>query len=185
MLITPFQTVGPFFHFALAASDAHRIAGEKTRGHRITIEGVVLDGRTQPVADALVEVWQADADGHYRHAADGRSHAAADDFRGFGRCATDESGRFSFATIKPGQVPGPSSPQAPHLVVGLLSRGVMTRLVTRMYFADEAGPNAEDPILRRVPASRRQTLVARQLDAGRYHFAIVLQGERETVFFDV
>ena len=185
MLITPFQTVGPFFDFALAVADAYRIAGENTHGRHITIEGVVLDGRKQPVTDALVEVWQADADGHYRHPADLKGNAAADDFRGFGRCATDESGRFSFATIKPGRVPGPSRPQAPHVVVGFLSRGVMTRLVTRMYFDDEASSNAEDPILQRVPADRRQTLVARRLDANRYHFAIVLQGEGETVFFDV
>lgn len=178
-VLTPYQTVGPFFDFGLAVPDARRIAGERTEGRRITIEGVLLDGKDQPIPDGLVEIWQADAAGRFRHPSD--LAESDDDFHGFGRCATDDLGRFSFLTI----MPGPASPQAPHALVGVLSRGVMTRLVTRMYFEDESSANAQDPILQRVPATRRHTLIARRLDANRYHFPIVLQGDRETVFFDV
>lgn len=190
--LTPYQTVGPFFDFALAVPGAEAVAGDAARG-RITIEGTVLDGASQPVPDALIEIWQADASGAYAHPAD--PHGASDEsgFRGFGRCGTDRSGRFEFQTIVPGRVPfdprdaersSSTGLQAPHLVVGVLARGVMTRLVTRMYFDDQPS-NAEDAVLQLVPADRRQTLMARRLDDARYQFTIVLQGDGETVFFDV
>ena len=183
-VLTPFQTVGPFFEFALAVAGAERIGAAYNGGKSIALEGIVLDGNHQPIADALIEIWQADASGHYRHPADPRDNAPGADFYGFGRCGTDGSGHFSFVTIMPGPVPGPSGPQAPHVLVGFLSRGIMTRLITRIYFEGEAA-NADDPILRLVPEGRRETLIAKRLDADRYHFPIVLQGERETVFFDV
>lgn len=182
--LTPYQTVGPFFDFALTVPGAERMAGDDTAGRRITIEGIVLDGRHQPCGDALIELWQADASGHYRHPRDANRDTSPDAFCGFGRCGTDEAGRFSFSTIMPGPVPGPSGSQAPHALVGILARGLLTRLVTRMYF-EESSSNAADPILQRVPASRRHTLIARRLGPNRYHFPIVLQGEGETVFFDV
>jgi protocatechuate 3,4-dioxygenase alpha subunit len=160
------------------------VTGE-TRGPRITIEGTVIDGAGAPVPEALVEIWQANAAGRYRHPDDARDAAIDPAFEGFGRTPTDADGRFSFATIKPGRVPGPRGTlQAPHVLVGLLGRGLLTRLVTRVYFEDEPS-TADDPILALVPEARRSTLVARRVADGRYQFDIVLQGERETVFFDV
>lgn len=175
-VLTPFQTVGPFFDFALCSPGVERTAIRETIGPSITIEGRVLDGGHQPVPDALVEIWQADGAGRYP--------PGSENGFGFARCGTDESGRFSFVTIVPGQALGPSGPQAPHVLVGVLARGIMTRLVTRIYFQGEPA-NAEDEILRLVPETRRHTLIAQRVNPARYHFPIVLQGERETVFFDV
>ncbi|MGB2714396.1 MAG: protocatechuate 3,4-dioxygenase subunit alpha [Vicinamibacterales bacterium] len=183
-VLTPFQTVGPFFDFALTVSGAERLAGDDTAGQRITIEGIVLDGQHQPCGDALIEIWQADGAGHYRHPTDVNRDPSPNAFPGFGRCGTDEAGRFSFSTIMPGPVPGPSGPQAPHVLVGVLARGLLTRLVTRIYF-EGSSSNVADPILQRVPTSRQPTLIAKRLAPNRYHFPIVLQGEGETVFFDV
>jgi protocatechuate 3,4-dioxygenase alpha subunit len=185
--ITPSQTVGPFFDFGLAVPGAESVASEGTDGQRIAVEGTVRDGAGQPVPDALIEIWQANADGRYAHPADPRATPEDCAFRGFGRCATDGDGRFRFDTILPGRVPFPSDPpslQAPHLAVGVLARGVLTRLVTRMYFEGQAS-NDEDAVLRLVPAGRRATLVARRVAPDRYEFDIVLQGDNETVFFDV
>ena len=173
--ITPFQTVGPFFDFGLTVAGAEEIATADARGRRITVEGQVLDGAGQPVPDALLEIWQADAEGQYR---------SGPGFSGFGRSSTDDGGRFAFATIVPGRVPGPDGLQAPHLLVSVLARGLQTRLVTRIYFADEPS-NGEDPVLRLVPEDRRATLVARPESNSVYRFDVVLQGEKETVFFDV
>ena len=182
--LTPYQTVGPFFDFALTVPGAERIAGDDTAGRRITIEGNVLDGKRQPCCDALIEIWQADGSGHYRHPADPSRDPSPNGFFGFGRCGTDEAGRFSFSTIMPGPVPGSSGPQAPHVLVGVLARGLLTRLVTRIYFEDSSS-NVADPILQSVPKSRRETLIAKRLARNRYHFPILLQGDGETVFFDV
>ncbi len=179
--ITPFQTVGPFFDFGLAADGTASLAGDAD-GLKITIGGTVRDGGGQPVPDALIEIWQANAAGQYVRAAD---QSARNSFRGFGRCATDDDGRFGFDTIVPGRVPFEGRAlQAPHLVVGVLARGIMTRLVTRIYFEDQPS-NDDDPVLQRVPPHRRPTLMARRVAADRYQFDIVLQGENETVFFDV
>ena len=183
--LTPFQTVGPFFHYALPFNGGETLVTADTLGQRITIAGTVTDGARAPVPDALVEIWQANAAGRYRHPDDGRDAAIDPAFDGFGRTPTDADGRFTFATIKPGRVPGPRGLlQAPHVLVGLLGRGLLTRLVTRIYFEDEPS-TADDPVLALVPQSRRSTLVARRVADGRYEFDIVLQGERETVFFDV
>lgn len=183
--LTPFQTLGPFFDFGLIIRDGGIVAQPGAQGRHVLIEGVVRDGDGAVVPDALVEVWQANAAGRYRHPADAQDHPLDPAFDGFGRVATDDSGHFGFKTVVPGRVPGPDGKlQAPHLAVGLLARGVLTRLVTRVYFEDEPS-NAEDPILALVPAVRRSTLLAKRMAADRYRFDIQLQGEGETVFFDV
>jgi protocatechuate 3,4-dioxygenase, alpha subunit len=181
--LTPSQTVGPFFHFGLKCTAPEGPPAD-VAGERIRIAGEVRDGAGAPVADALLEFWQADASGHYAHP-DDPGATVPGDFNGFARVATDAEGRFALATIKPGSVPGPDgSPQAPHLLVGVLARGLLQRLVTRIYFDGEPS-NETDAILRLVPAARRGTLVARAACDRQYRFDIVLQGSGETVFFDV
>jgi protocatechuate 3,4-dioxygenase alpha subunit len=146
----------------------------------------VLDGDGQVVPDAMLEIWQADAAGRYAHPADGRASPNSA-FKGFGRCGTDKDGAFSFETVKPGAVPGPGGKmQAPHVAIVLFSRGMLTHVFTRIYFADEAA-NAADPILALVPEDRRATLIARREDGAHptYRLDIRLQGDGETVFFDI
>jgi protocatechuate 3,4-dioxygenase alpha subunit len=156
-----------------------------TQGKRIVIEGTVRDGAGAPAADVLIESWQADAGGRYHHPEDHQRQPMDEGFDGFGRVPTSDDGRFLIETVKPGAVPGPRGhAQSPHILLGILGRGLLTRLITRLYFDDEAS-NAQDPILELVPAARRRTLVARRVADGRYHFDIVLQGPDETVFFDV
>src|SRR5690348_15452533 len=169
-IITPSQTVGPYFAYALTPRDYGRpeiftgiLATPQTPGQRIRIEGRVLDGDGIPVTDAMVEIWQADATGRHagsRRAASGGSTLPNTGFTGFGRVGTDAEESYAFETVKPGPVPGPNGqPQAPHINVSLFARGVLRRLFTRIYFADETA-NAEDPILALVP-ERRDTLIAR------------------------
>jgi protocatechuate 3,4-dioxygenase, alpha subunit len=184
--LTPSQTVGPFFEDGLLRDPVNVIATESTRGERIRIEGRVLDGDGAGVPDGMVEVWQADAEGRYRHPADRREEQVEGDFTGFGRSGTDDDGAFWFETIKPGAVPSPSrGRQAPHLNLCVFARGLLDHLVTRMYFDDEG--NDTDEVLRSVAEHRRSTLVATRASVGGstlYRFDIVLQGEGETVFFD-
>ena len=183
--LTPFQTLGPFFDFGLVIRDGHAVAGPSALGRHVVIEGTVRDGAGEVLPDALVEVWQADANGTYRSAADPAEHRIDPAFDGFGRVATDECGKFSFHTVVPGRVAGPSGAlQAPHLAVGLLARGVLTRLITRIYFEGEPS-NGDDPVLALVPAGRRATLLAKAIAPDRYRFDIKLQEPEETVFFDV
>jgi protocatechuate 3,4-dioxygenase alpha subunit len=183
--LTPFQTVGPFFHFALPYRGGETLVTEATLGERIVIEGVVRDGAGAPIPEALVEIWQANAAGRYHHPDDPGDLPLDPAFDGFGRTPTDAQGRYAFTTIRPGRVPGPDGRlQAPHVLVSLLGRGILTRLVTRLYFEDDAA-TAEDPIFRLAPLARRRTLLAEPIGEGRYRFDIVLQGEGETVFFDV
>lgn len=186
---TPSQTVGPFFAIQLTREQQNVMVNEGCQGERITVEGRVLDGNREPVLDALVEIWQADANGIYGHEADPR-HAQADPaFGGFGRCDTVEGGRFWFKTIRPGAVPAPEGGmQAPHLNVTVFARGLLIHAVTRIYFEDEA-TNEHDPVLGALPAARRQTLIARREEAAdgttRYCIDVVLQGVGEMVFFEV
>lgn len=183
---TSSQTVGPFFLIGLGPGFIPIVAGPEIPGEHVVISGRVLDGDGQPVPDALIETWQADANGVYAAAEDSRANAVAEGFTGFGRVPTDAEGRFTLTTIKPGRVPGPGETlQAPHLVVLVFMRGLLRHLVTRLYFPDEPS-NAEDPVLALVPAARRATLIA-QRDAikdGALNWDIHLQGEDETVFFD-
>ncbi|MDB5457480.1 MAG: protocatechuate 3,4-dioxygenase subunit alpha [Caulobacter sp.] len=195
---TPSQTVGPYFHYGLPWKGGADLVGDMDMGARadlfapdhymlgrplvrtgvtgdlITIEGIVLDGAGQPVPDALIEIWQANAQGRYFDGVDNSG------FIGFGRASTGDDGWYRFRTIRPGQI---EAGQAPHIAIGVLGRGLIKRLSTRLYFADHAA-NAVDPVLALVPAERRDTLIARKVGAA-WRFDIVLQGERETVFFDI
>jgi protocatechuate 3,4-dioxygenase alpha subunit len=182
--LTPFQTLGPFFDFGLVLPDGHLVAQRTASGRHVTIAGTVRDGAGDALPDALVEVWQANAAGKFAHPADEQAAAIDPACDGFGRVATDQLGRFEFSTVIPGRVPGPDgSLQAPHLAIGVLARGLLTRLVTRLYFDGEPS-NPEDAVLALVPADRRSTLLAKPEGVNRYRFDIVLQGEGETVFFD-
>ncbi len=185
-LQTPWQTVGPFFAPALVQPGMEVLGDANTNGKRIEIEGQVLDGDRAPVTDAMIEIWQANAAGRYDHPEDPQHNIPLDPtFHGFGRAATDKAGRFRFLTIKPGPVPGPNGKlQAPHINVSLFARGLLRRLITRIYFPDEP-LNLEDPILNLVPENRRPSLIARQIDGHRFEFNILLQGDDETVFFEV
>ena len=191
---TPSQTVGPFFAYGLTAEQygypfdqvaGEGIAGEAAPGERIRISGRVLDGEGKPIPDALIEIWQADAAGRYAHPADRRGSNAG--FSGFGRhgTGTDPENCFLFETVKPGPL---GDGQAPHVSVLVFMRGLLTHAYTRLYFSDEADANARDPVLLSVPAERRRTLIAEreETDSGPlYRFDIRMQGEGETVFFDV
>ncbi len=178
---TPSQTIGPYFGFALPWPDGPTVVPETTPG-AIEIRGRLTDGRGDPVPDAMLEIWQADPDGHFDHPADPEGSS----FRGFGRAPTDADGRFRFVTLKPGRVPdGAGAMQAPHIDVSIFARGLLTRLVTRLYFEDETAANDTDSTLALVgdPEARR-TLLATREDGG-YRFDIRLQGDGETVFFDI
>jgi protocatechuate 3,4-dioxygenase alpha subunit len=187
LLPTPSQTVGPFFHLGLT-TDARSIAcmaSSKAKGERVWLCCRVFDSEGLPVNDAMIELWQADADGRYHG---GNENPGADpECPGFGRLAADDEGRCEFETIKPGRVPGPDDVrQAPHIDVAIFARGLLKQLFTRIYFANDPA-NAEDPVLALVPEIRRHTLMAQQDPSrpGHWHFELHLQGEQETVFFDV
>lgn len=186
---TTAQTVGPFFHFSLMRDGVDELDPDREAGAPIVVTGAVLDGVGDPIDDAMVEIWQADGGGRYRHPADGRVGDVPTHFIGFGRVASSDDGTFRLTTAMPGTVPGPDGTvQAPHLNVQVFARGLLDHLTTRMYFPDHPA-NAEDPVLARVPEARRDTLLARaEGEEGGvpvYRFDVVLQGEDETVFFDV
>ena len=189
---TASQTVGPFFHFGLDRPEwSDLTGGGSALGEKILIEGRVFDGDGVPVEDALIEIWQANAAGKYDHPEDEQDKPVDPHFRGFGRVSTDAEGRYRFTTVRPGPVPGRGNTlQAPHIDVTIFARGLPKRLVTRVYFADCGPANETDPVLSGIedPALRR-TLVATPVENGGaprlYHFDIVLQGDGETVFFDV
>jgi protocatechuate 3,4-dioxygenase alpha subunit len=183
--ITPSQTVGPYFGIMVRGRAEGRQVIDATTGTRIVVEGQVLDGAGAPMPDAFVETWQADANGRYRHPEDPRPQPPDPAFNGYGWAHTREDGGFRFETIKPGCVPGPDGrDQAPHILVSVMARGILTRFITRIYFEDESA-NAVDHILALVPENRRHTLIARRISEGRYRFDLVMQGTGETVFFDV
>jgi protocatechuate 3,4-dioxygenase, alpha subunit len=193
---TPSQTIGPYFAYGLTAPQygypftaiaGAMIATEDTEGERIRIVGQVLDGEGTPVNDAMIEIWQANAYGRYNHPADPRTDNYDPAFKGFGRVGTgtDPHNRFIFDTIRPGAI---GDGQAPHLNVTVLMRGMLVHAFTRIYFADEEEANAADPVLRSVPEERRGTLIAKREDTPGgtvYRFDIHMQGDAETVFFDV
>ena len=189
MIPTPSQTVGPFFAFGLTGDkDSVRcVAGPGAKGERVLLVCRVLDGDEAPLPDAMIEIWQADADGKYNHPGDPQHKTTDSACTGFGRMGTGEDGLCEFETIKPGRVSGLGGMlQAPHLNVALFARGLLKQLYTRAYFANDLA-NREDPVLALVPENRRETLMA-QLDGERrncWKFNIHLQGQRETVFFDV
>ena len=193
--ITPSQTVGPFFKYGLtpnghyAWNDAftNNLVTPDISGERIRVEGRVFDGDGQPVSDCMLEIWQADAQGRFADPQDKRALPNSA-FRGFGRCGTDPDGAYAFDTIKPGPVPDPDGrAQAPHLLLAIFARGMLLHNYTRIYFDGEAA-NAADPVMALVPTERRGTLIAaRQPGNGSavYRLDIRLQGDNETVFFEV
>jgi protocatechuate 3,4-dioxygenase alpha subunit len=178
--LTPSQTVGPFLSIGLTWPGGHRVVPEGTRG-AVRITGVLRDGNGDPVGDGLIETWQADPDGRFDHPDDPRG-ATGSGFGGFARCATDRDGRFEVLTVKPGAL---GDGQAPHIDVTVLARGLLDRLVTRIYFPDEDAANAADPLLSSLPADRAATLVARPAGPGELHWDVRLQGAGETVFLIV
>jgi protocatechuate 3,4-dioxygenase, alpha subunit len=183
---TPSQTVGPFFHIGLPAPATSELV-PPDHASAVRIVGTVFDGNGDPVSDALLEIWQANSAGRYAHPEDTRDEIPREDgFKGFGRCATDAEGRFQFVTVKPGPVPAAAAGmQAPHIDVSVFARGLLKRVVTRVYFPDEAEANEADPVLSAIPdPEARSTLVARE-DDGALRFDIHLQGEGETAFFSV
>jgi protocatechuate 3,4-dioxygenase, alpha subunit len=170
--LTPSQTVGPYFAIMLNGRQECRQVLDAAAGTSIVIEGQVFDGAGNAIPDALIETWQVDppSDAH---------------FNGYGWAHTREDGGFRFLTVKPDRVSAPDGgTQAPHILVSVMARGILTRFITRIYFEDETG-NADDPVLALVPANRRDTLIARCVGEQRYRFNIVMQGAGETVFFDV
>ena len=185
MSVSGFQTVGPYFDIFLRNRVPMQMVTPETRGERISIDGILYDGAGMVIPDGLVEIWQADAEGRYAHPDDPRAASADPSFYGYGWRHTDAAGAFRFETIKPGAVAsaGGGSQQAPHILVSVMGRGILTRFITRLYFEDE-GANADDSILNLVPAARRHTLIARASSPGAYRFDIRLQGAGETVFFD-
>lgn len=195
--ITPSQTIGPFFSYGLTGRDygvSEIVTNDLTAGingtdeHKIRIVGRLLDGAGDPIDDGLIELWQANPAGRYAHPEDNQDKPLTEGFNGFGRCHTAKDGSFSFTTLKPGRVPGLGNTlQAPHICVGIFARGVLKRIMTRLYFEDEATANAEDPVLETIEEGRRPTLIAEREDGDIpvYHFDINIQGDQETVFFDV
>ena len=196
---TASQTAGPYVHIGLAPGaagfDIYRqelgwdIAGPNAKGERIRVEGIVIDGTGSPVKDVLLEAWQANADGIYAHPEGGGE--VEDGFRGWGRVITDfATGEWGFDTVKPGSTPGRNiGPQAPHINLWIVARGINIGLNTRLYFEDETDANAADPVLNLIEWERRRaTLIAKRTERDGqtvYRFDIRLQGEEETVFFDI
>ena len=187
---TASQTVGPFFRFGLERKELRDLTRDGAAGAKIRIEGKVLDGDGQPVREALLEIWQANAAGRYAHPEDNQDKPLDPRFIGFGRCCTEDDGSYYFVTVRPGQVPGRGNAlQAPHIALSIFARGMLKREVTRIYFADEKKANEIDPVLSRIEdAKARDTLLARP-ESGKdmpvYRFDIKLQGEGETAFFDI
>jgi protocatechuate 3,4-dioxygenase alpha subunit len=187
--ITPSQTVGPYFSMCLGGIGQNVLVRDGMPGERIRIEGRVLDGDREPIEDALIEIWQADATGHYRHpSVEGDEGAHAAGFTGFGRTGSDhESGCYWFETIRPGPVADlEGGQQAPHINVIVQARGMLQPSFTRIYFGDRGDDNARDRVLCAVPASRRDSLIATVISQRplTFRFDLRYQGDDETVFFD-
>jgi protocatechuate 3,4-dioxygenase alpha subunit len=184
LFATGSQTVGPYLHIGLDWLVTRDIAGKGVAGERVAVQGRLIDGDGNGVNDGLIEIWQANAAGKYAHPEDTQKKPIEKGWRGFGRIPTDATGGFRFTTIKPGRVPAPGGGlQAPHLLVSIFMRGMLKQLATRLYFPDEAAANAEDPVLKLVPAARRTTMLPTR--KGKVlEWNIVLQGKNETAFLD-
>jgi len=184
----PSQTVGPFFHLGLTGNTKLGcLAAPEAKGERIRLRFRLLDGSGAPVPDGMIELWQADASGKYQHPADSQEKEPDPAFCGFGRLATDAEGACTFETVRPGRTPdGRGGCQASHINVSVFARGLLARVCTRVYFEGDPAL-VEDPVLALVPEDRRQTLIARPdlASPGCWSFDVRLQGERETVFFDI
>ncbi|MEV5297341.1 protocatechuate 3,4-dioxygenase subunit alpha [Amycolatopsis methanolica] len=181
-MTTPSQTVGPYLAIGLPWEDGPTVVPEGTEG-AVRIRGTVTDGEGNPVPDAMIETWQADPQGRFDHPDDPRGRVPG--FRGFGRCPTKPDGSYEILTLLPGAIPGENGAmQAPHIDVSVFARGLLNRVVTRIYFPENTEANAADAVLNSVPEDRRGTLIAAKTDDG-YRFDVRLQGGAETVFFDV
>lgn len=187
METTASQTVGPYLHIGMTWLVTDNLVAPGVEGDPISVEGRITDGGGAPVDDAVVEIWQANRHGRYAHPEDAGNAPLEPAWKGFGRVATDGEGRFRFTTIKPGRVAAPGGgSQAPHINVTIFMRGMLKHLLTRIYFPGDTA-NAEDPVLQGVPPARRATLIARA-DPARPNalvFDVRLQGDGETVFFDL
>jgi protocatechuate 3,4-dioxygenase alpha subunit len=185
-LLTSSQTVGPFFHGGLIRPSLESLVTPETRGERIALGGRVTDGNGDAVPDAMIEIWQADATGHY---ATGDDPQADPTFRGFGRSGTDPDGRYAFATVMPGPVADDDGTlSAPHIVVAVFARGLLRHLVTRAYFAGQPLNQSDRVLLGVAHDDARSTLLATPVSTTTpraFRFDIALQGRRETVFFDL
>jgi protocatechuate 3,4-dioxygenase alpha subunit len=182
--VTPSQTIGPFFAVGLVWADGAEVVAEGTPG-AVRIGGRVLDGAGDPVPDALVETWQADPAGGFAHPDDPRGPGAGG-FRGFGRCATDAGGRWAVRTVKPGALPAPDGDtEAPHIDVSVFARGLLGRVVTRIYFPDEAEANAADPVLGSIGDPRLRERLVAVPDTDGLCFDVHLQGDQETPFLAI
>jgi len=185
--LTPSATVGPYFAMGLPWPQGPYVVATDSPG-AITITGRLYDGAGEIIPDGLIETWQADPKGRFAHPDDPRGPvpAAYEPFRGFGRCPTAADGSYTIVTLKPGQLPfGDGRTQAPHIDVSVFARGMLDRCVTRIYFPDEAAANEADPVLRTVPEDRRPTLIAVPVGERVVRFDIRVQGDEETVFFDL
>jgi protocatechuate 3,4-dioxygenase alpha subunit len=183
--VTPSQTVGPYLSISLHRLITPEIV-DPSDPRAVRLRGTLLDGAGDPVPDGLIEIWQANPTGRYAHPADDRKELALEDgFLGFGRCGTAPGGTFEFVIVKPGRIPWPEGGlQAPHLEVCIFARGLLKHAFTRIYFPDEEEANAADPVLSRLDAAARSTLVAAAEDGG-LRFDIRLQGPAHTTFFAV
>ncbi len=184
--LTASQTVGPYVSIGLFRELVGPQLVDPSDPRTITIRGTLLDGEGEVVPDGMIEIWQANAAGRYSHELDARDDVPLEDgFLGFGRSGTTDGGSFEFVTVKPGPVPWPHGGlQAPHVEVGIFARGLLKRIVTRMYFPDEAEANAADPVLSALDPAARDTLIAVD-EAGALRFDIRLQGSGQTTFFAV
>jgi protocatechuate 3,4-dioxygenase alpha subunit len=187
---TPSQTIGPFHRIMVPWEGGDNLTKSEDPA-AIIVRGQVFDGQKTPVDDCVIEIWQANVHGRYAHPDDTREVPLIEGFEGFGRVITDKDGRFELVTVKPGCVPGRNeSVQAPHISLSLFARGLLKRLTTRVYFADEQAANEKDPVLQSIAdAPRRETLIATRHESQSkppvYEFVIRLQGDKETVFFDI
>lgn len=181
---SPSQTAGPYLAIGMGWADGPYAAAPDAEG-AFWLRGRLLDGNGEPVEDGMVETWQADPAGRFPHPDDPRGAASFPGFRYLGRSLTVDAGAFAIRTLRPGRLPdGAGGWQAPHINVSVFARGLLNRVITRIYFADELDANAEDDVLNSVPDDQRATLLAQPSPDG-YAWDIVLQGERETAFFTV
>jgi protocatechuate 3,4-dioxygenase alpha subunit len=182
--LTGSQTAGPYFSIGMLGTSVGASLVDAADPRAIALAGVLIDGAGEPVPDGMIEVWQANTAGRYAHPGDTRDELPLErGFSGFGRSGTADGGRYALTIVKPGRVPWPGGGlQAPHLEIGVFARGLLKRLVTRMYFPDEADANAVDPVLTRLDRRRRESLIGQATPDG-LRFDIVLQGSNQTTFF--
>lgn len=186
MITSPYCTIGPFFpyDFVDGLEDLTHFNGATARGCHISLAGRVLEEGNRPTKNTILEIWQPDSNGIFRHPLDPRAAQADPGFRGWGRARTDAQGNYCFRTLLPGGYTEGSCPRCPHLDVMILAIGLTRRLVTTIFFADTDDlESVRDPVLECVPAAARSRLFATRKAEGDYTFDLILRGENETPFF--